>query len=424
MFILSCFLGLYVFLVYPWGKSYYYANAKAYYFIGCILLLSLLALSSLLIKRNKIAWNWTKVESLMIVFLFIVGFSTLHSMKVSLVGEGTEHQGLVMMISYVILFSLAARINRVNLERLCQLIVLSSLFAAVYSILQYYHLAFLPQDAVDKLMFGKRTYSFFDNPDYFGSYLVLVIPLTITAYLSSQQRKKRILYLFILCTQFISLIESQTRSAWLGVAIGFLIVSVWVVWKRKTLWRKWVLIILAACLIFTFSNLASHQRDLSRAVTITNDAQKIITNKDAGSAGASRWDIWQLSLPLISKHFWLGTGPNTFEQVFYSQDAKQIKKYLGPGKIYDENNDYLQIALTMGVPALLVYLLILSIIVMRGIKQLKELDHHQKLISIGLLAAILGYLVQAIFNISVVSVAPYFWLLLGFLVNQKRRGAK
>ncbi|MDQ0200732.1 O-antigen ligase family protein [Neobacillus ginsengisoli] len=323
------------------------------------------------------------------------------------------------MLSYFILFSLATRLGSRHLEKLCHVIIISSLVASVYSILQFYHLAFLPQDAA--LKFGRRSFSFFDNPDYFGSYLTLVIPLTLTAFLLLHEVKRSVLYFIILCTQFIALLESETRSAWLGLAIGFLMIVMWVVWKGKKQLKKMALMIVAFCLIFTLSNLISHQTNVSRAVSITNDVQKIIKNEDAGSAGASRWYIWQVSLPLIENHFWFGTGPNTFEQVFHPKDSSQAKKYLGDGKIYDENNDYMQIALTMGVPALLVYLLFLSIIVFSGFRRAAlELDAHQQLFSYGLLAAIFGYLVQAFFNISVISVAPYFWLLLGFVVNKNR----
>ncbi|MGG1676767.1 O-antigen ligase family protein [Neobacillus sp. NRS-1170] len=415
------FFGIYVFLIYPWGESYYYANAKAYYFIGCILLLSLFHLLRVWLGKNKLIWKLEKLDALLVAFLCLLFFSTLHSIKISWVGEGTEHQGLLIMLSYIILFSLASRLYSVHLERLSKVIIISSFFASFYSVIQYYHLSILPQDSVNKLLFGQRTYSFFDNPDYFGSYLVLVIPLTITNYFLSQERKWRVLYFFILCFQFLSLIESQTRSAWLGIVISLTIILVWVVLNRREIWRKLVFIIISACFIFTISDLASHQGYFSRALTITNDIHKIIINKDASSAGSSRLDIWQISLPLISNHLWLGNGPNTFEDVFYSQDSKIIKNYLGSGnEIYDENNDYLQIAFTMGVPALLNYLLILSIIVIKGIRQVKQLDIDQKLFSIGMLAAIVGYLVQGFFNISVISVAPYFWLILGFFVNKDR----
>lgn len=421
MNLLYCFFSLFVFLIYPWGESYYYADAKAYYFMGFIYLLSLLFLSKECLRRKKLVWKWTKEDSLMVLFLCLIYISTLHAVKVTWVGVGTEHQGLLIILSCLFLFKLASRIKAVYLERLFTFINYSSLFAGIYSIMQYFHLAFLPQDQVYRLLFNNRTYSFFDNPDYFGSYLVLIIPLTIILYLLSH-KKKQLLYLFILCLQFLSLIQSQTRSAWLGIVIGFFLISAWIIVRRRDLLKKWVFIILAAFLIFSISNVALHQKVLSRAVTITHDAKKIITNNNASSAGAGRWDIWQKTLPIIASHFWIGTGPNTFQQVFYSLDQKEIKPYMGTNnRIYDENNDYLQIALTMGVPALAVYLLLLLLILMKGIKKLEHSDQRQKLISIGMLAAIIGYLVQAFFNISVISVAPYFWLILGMFAGASNK---
>jgi putative inorganic carbon (HCO3(-)) transporter len=406
------FFGLYVFLIYPWGKSYYYANAKAWYFMGFMLLLSFLFL---LKERNKLIWKWTIVDRFIVLFLGLIVVSTLHGVKSSWVGVGTEHQGFFMMLSCIIVFKLASRFHAVHMERLIHIMIYSSFFACIYSILQYFHLGFLPQDAVYRSLFNHRTYSFFDNPDYFGTYLVLVIPLTITTYLLTQ-KKKQLLFFFILCVQFLALVESQTRSAWLGTVLGFLLILAWVMFKRRGSWKKLAIGMLAALFIFSISNVASHSKILSRATSITNDAQKIITNNNAGSAGASRWDIWQKSLPIISGNFWFGTGPNTFQQVFYSLDQKEIKQYTGPkNTLYDENNDYLQKALTMGVPALLVYLLLLLVIIRKALNPFKKWDPRLKLLSVGMLAAIIGYLVQAFFNISVVSIDPYFWLILGLL---------
>lgn len=286
--LLCCFFSLFVFLIYPWDKSYYYADVKMYYFIGCIFLLSLLFLSKEWISRKKLVWKWTKEDSLLVLYLCLIGISSLHSIKSSWVGEGTEHQGLLVMLSCLLLFKLASWLRAVYLDKLFTCIIYSSFFSGIYSFLQYFHVAFLPQDQIYKSMFNSRTYSFFDNPDYFGSYFVLVIPLTITVYMLSQ-KKKQFLYFIIFCVQFLSLIQSQTRSAWLGIVVGFLLISAWVIFKRRSLWKKWVLIIFASFLIFSISNAVSHQKVLSRAVTITNDAHKIITNNNASSAGAGRW---------------------------------------------------------------------------------------------------------------------------------------
>ena len=79
------------------------------------------------------------------------------------------------------------------------------------------------------------------------------------------------------------------------------------------------------------------------------------------------------------------------------------------------HNEYLQIAITIGTPALLVYLLLLFKVYRRAVQALKVANKQQKLIIFTLLAVITGYLVQAIFNISVVSVAPILWMLLGIV---------
>ena len=79
------------------------------------------------------------------------------------------------------------------------------------------------------------------------------------------------------------------------------------------------------------------------------------------------------------------------------------------------HNEYLQIAVTIGIPALLVYLLLLFSVYRKAFQALNEATKQQKYILFTLLAVITGYLVQANFNISVVSVAPILWMFLGIV---------
>jgi O-antigen ligase len=72
------------------------------------------------------------------------------------------------------------------------------------------------------------------------------------------------------------------------------------------------------------------------------------------------------------------------------------------------HNEYIQIAVTIGVPALLTYLLLISFIFHNAIRAIKVSTPKDNLVIFGLLSAIMGYLVQAFFNISVVPVAPLF----------------
>ncbi|NHN34336.1 hypothetical protein G9U52_31560 [Paenibacillus sp. S3N08] len=125
-------------------------------------------------------------------------------------------------------------------------------------------------------------------------------------------------------------------------------------------------------------------------------------------------------MPLIDEHFWLGTGPNTFREVFKPLNIPDYNKYIGKSIIYDANNEYLQVALTMGVPALLIYFIFQWMIIYRGIKQAQEMNGEAQILKYCLLAAVIGYMVQALFNISVVSVGPYFWIFLGLLANRTK----
>ena len=76
------------------------------------------------------------------------------------------------------------------------------------------------------------------------------------------------------------------------------------------------------------------------------------------------------------------------------------------------HNEYLHIAAVTGIPALICYLLMLFLITINNIKFI-----FKDKIQTALLFGVLGYLIQAFFNISVVSVAPIFWILLGLLAK-------
>lgn len=78
------------------------------------------------------------------------------------------------------------------------------------------------------------------------------------------------------------------------------------------------------------------------------------------------------------------------------------------------HNEYLQIAVTLGIPALILYVVFLSMIIFPNLKNIFK----QK--SIFIMLSIIGsYLVQAFFNISTIGIAPMFWFALGIMDNKK-----
>lgn len=137
--------------------------------------------------------------------------------------------------------------------------------------------------------------------------------------------------------------------------------------------------------------------------------------------GSSRGYIWSRSIPLLKDNIILGSGPDTFALRFPQNDL--IGKYyaLGsPNIIADKaHNLYLQIALNYGVIALIGFMAIMLIYLVDSFKLYAFNKYYEKAQILGAVNSlgVIGYLFSGMFNDSVVSVAPVFWIILGVGVS-------
>ena len=123
-----------------------------------------------------------------------------------------------------------------------------------------------------------------------------------------------------------------------------------------------------------------------------------ITIEDYGSG---RITIWKNALKVVPKYFWLGSGIDTFGYV-YQKDSNVY---------YDKaHNEYLQILVTEGIFTLISYLSLLLLLFIDGVKS------NNKLIWV-LMMAFIGYALQAFLNISVNTVAPTFYIIMGMMAG-------
>lgn len=133
--------------------------------------------------------------------------------------------------------------------------------------------------------------------------------------------------------------------------------------------------------------------------------------------GSARGYIWSRTLPLIKERWWIGYGPDTFAFEFPQNDLLgKWYAYDTPNITVDKpHNLYLQIAINQGLIALAAFLILVGSYIAQSIKlyALKKNYGTLSIIGIALLLAIVGYLGAGIFNDSIVSVAPIFWILLG-----------
>lgn len=133
--------------------------------------------------------------------------------------------------------------------------------------------------------------------------------------------------------------------------------------------------------------------------------------------GSARGYIWSRSIPLLKHAVILGYGPDTFIAKFPQDDyVGKLVAYDTVSMLVDKaHNLYLEIALNIGVLALIAFL---AMIIMYFVSSIKlyfknSFEDFYSIVGLAIFTAICGYLGAGFFNDSVVSVAPVFWVLLG-----------
>lgn len=133
--------------------------------------------------------------------------------------------------------------------------------------------------------------------------------------------------------------------------------------------------------------------------------------------GSARGYIWSRSIPMLKETILLGNGPDTFAIEFPQNDyLAKWWAYDTPNMIVDKpHNLYLQIAINEGIIALLAFLTVVGLYIVDSMRlyAFKEYYQVRQVVGIATMLGVVGYLGAGIFNDSVVSVAPIFWILLG-----------
>jgi O-antigen ligase len=410
------FTILFPFLIYPWNAEHYDTVPKFVYLISFVTVVWTILI---VIRRKWFTYLprvYTPVEGLLTVYFGLIVLSTIFSVDqhTSIYGTEYRYEGLISLICYGSLLIFAYRlVNPSSIEKILKGIVIVSVVVSIYGIMQHFLIDFLPRH--ETKIGSTRSYAFFDNPNFFGSYVVIMILICIYLFLKETKLIILTYYYLAVVIIFVAMIYSGTRSAWVGFATGVLFLTLFVIWKKKDLWKKWILILLTVVSLFFLLDKIENGGFQSRAKTIITESTAVVTKQTTGHEGSNRYFIWEKSVSLIPDYFWLGTGPDTLKFVFPATH-EELTTYMGdPNMIVDKvHNEYIQIAVTTGVPALLIYISLLVYIFVVAFKAMKVSNQSERLLLYGLLAAILGYMAQALFNISVVPVAPFFWILLGF----------
>lgn len=138
---------------------------------------------------------------------------------------------------------------------------------------------------------------------------------------------------------------------------------------------------------------------------------------------SGRGYIWSQSIPMLADTLLLGYGPDNYAEQFPNHDFVGLMHGGFTNTFISKpHNMYLQMAIQTGLPSLLAFLVFYFIYFIKSVKLYltSEFKTRQELIGFGIFLGTLGYLIVGLINDSSITVAPFFWLLLGigYAINQ------
>lgn len=393
----------------------YYPN---YNILKLIILLSLGLVLLILLLLSYKTLKIDRKDILLLIFLGLVIISTFLSsdIKKSIIGETNRYEGLLMFGIYICIYIGSKKYFKYeDITKFLNIMFYTSIIIGILGILQR-HIKCTELYPI----FEKGICSTFGNSNFFGSYISIILPIALSIFIIYGSKRSFILSILM----FFNMISSGTRSAWVAfVIIGFVGLMYLIKQKNKVYFKRFLIVLFVFILIFIYLfnglNIISKRKTNTTEIKINQIKKDVQTFQKSGLSkemGSSRIEIWNLTSELILKKPIYGCGTDNLKLgLVHECTANTIKYFNRTNGVPDKaHNEYLHIAATIGIPALIIYLIFILLILLSSIKLAKNKKTYF-IISLS----IFSYLIQAFFNISTIGVAPIFWMLLGLSDNKE-----
>jgi len=202
---------------------------------------------------------------------------------------------------------------------------------------------------------------------------------------------------------------SQGRGAWIGLVVATIILIVGLARSKG----RWKIIAVFLAGIVLLAGLAAKLNPMvaQRFATLSHISQDESINQ--------RFIYYRAALRAVKEHPVAGIGFENFRNAY--------PQYWGADDIYFFNNviptmvhnGYLEAALNNGIPALVLYLALVAVVLVKLGRELsKEASGDRRDLLLCILATLAAYLVQDLTGWLDLALAPAFWIMLGLAMNQ------
>lgn len=400
-----------------------------------------------------------KILTPFILFFFALALATYFSdaSQYSFLGSYDRKMGFITWLHLFLFFLiLISEIKtKKQIERILLIILCVSAIVCLYGICQFFGFDIYQWNFADRPFVTGRIFSTFGQPNFLGSWLLLIIPVAIFSFFyfgqinnlrdirdsfrfvrkengersaSVQNFYGRFFILLLIFFLILCLVLTLSRGAWLGLAAG--IVFFGLIWlklknKKKAL-VVFIFLLIAISIFWLYLNLGQPPQKSAGSPILDRLESLVFLKKSV--TGYTRLICWQIALDLIRQRPILGYGPEMMP--FYS-----VKYYQPHFAIYEAinsypdraHNDILDTLLTAGSAGLVTYLWLIGLIFYLGFKAIKRncgRSFRDYGLPLMILTGLFGYLISLQFSFHEAQAGIYFWLYLGLILilSQADRG--
>ncbi|MBR6537176.1 MAG: O-antigen ligase family protein [Lachnospiraceae bacterium] len=378
--------------------------------------------------NNRFSLEKGKLPVKCIIGMVLVGVISVISAEdkmLALYGSELRGEGFFSLLAYYLIFIGASLLHKEEYhKRILHLFILLGVLVVILGVIQYTGI----------YVFGGRfpgmAYVPMRNPNFYGGFTVLFTGVGIGGFYSYHKelevthpfsRWNQIIWYVLVIMGYIGCICARSALVYAGLVMMLLMVLfLALVSERRKLFQFFVLAFGLVAVIYLF--------DLEKGGGVTAEiktvGEQIKTEGSVfgNSVGSGRMLIWKQIVSLMPEYGVLGCGVEHLGSLWIEKWG-----YSFNGQYVDKaHNEYLNLWITEGFFALVIYLVFLFSLFIPGLKQFfgrkRKTAEHEKQDMISKIAffAFFGYIAQAFFNISVIQVAPYFWMICGLLYCGKR----
>src|SRR5690554_13991 len=341
----------------------------------------------------KIKRNLSFVLFFLLLLMSIISCISSDNISLSFYGDKYRRDGLVSYFCYFAIFASAYFLR--DEKKVKNTIKHLTHVAALLSLLTMLNI-----EAINLLFGLSNNKAIFNNINHFAYFLCLASMCSILPIMTSKRLKDSIFSIIEYALIVAALARNQSLGPYLAVLVGLLLISILIIMLKKAYIKRLILVLSIFILISVMINI-SYGHILANFLVMRNDINSILSDpNNAFDAGTNRWGLWLNGIEFAKQKPWFGYGPDNLGEQYSLLDIS-----------YDRpHNILIQIAASLGIPALIFFLLALLVHFYQYIKLRKSLS----ILNLCLISAVVAYLTSSLFGNSMFYTTPFFCIIMGF----------